>query len=263
MLSRISSTRIVPVGRLQFRFNWFIAACVVLTVSGLVRLGLWQLDRAEEKMQARNSAQLMQQEAAVPIETVPLAGLGIDMRQLQNQEVLLHGEYLNEQSIYLIYQTWQQQPGYEIVTPFKLTSSDEIVMVSRGWTGIASYEELNKKLPRIHGVQQVRGQIHVPTPGMMARSSDIKELKWPLLIRYLNIGELSPFFDTRLFPYPVRLNPDQAGVLIRHWPAVTADTGRNMSYALQWFAMAAAVVITTLLLSSNILNLLKNKASGP
>ena len=67
------------------------------------------------------------------------------------------------------------------------------------------------------------------------------------------------YFDSPLFPYVIRLGVDQPGVLVRHWPAVTSNTSQNFSYALQWFSMAIALLMVSLILSSNILALVKQK----
>jgi cytochrome oxidase assembly protein ShyY1 len=39
-------------GELEVCINWVIAICVLLTMSGLIRLGIWQLSRAQEKIHA-------------------------------------------------------------------------------------------------------------------------------------------------------------------------------------------------------------------
>ena len=121
-------------GKIEFRFNWKIAACVLLTAAGLIRLGLWQLDRAGEKFAQQRSFQDAGLQQASPLPGIPLAGRELDMLQHQNRRVSLSGHYLNEQSVFLIYQTFQDQLGYEVVTPFRLADMDQIVLVSRGWS---------------------------------------------------------------------------------------------------------------------------------
>ncbi len=74
------------------------------------------------------------------------------------------------------------------------------------------------------------------------------------------MNELAPHFSSPLFPYAVRLAEGQPGVLVRHWPVVLVDSGRNFSYALQWFAMAIAVIAVSLILSSNVLQLSKRNS---
>ncbi len=50
------------------------------------------------------------------------------------------------------------------------------------------------------------------------------------------------------------------GFFVRHWPTVYVDTGRNYSYALQWWSMGIAVLIVAFILSSNILQIMQKRA---
>ena len=259
MSDSILSGRTFTLGRLRLRFHPLVAACVLLAVAGLLRLGLWQLDRAREKIELQEDFLNMQQVAAQPVDQLPLAGRAYDLLQHQNRQVSLRGEYLNERSIFLVYQTFEEQLGYEVVTPFRVEGGELLVLVSRGWTSAPSYEELARLLPPVKGPQELLGQIYVPSEAEAARLNPPHEARWPLLLRYLDFTELEPLFDTPLFPYVVRLNEQQPGVLVRHWPVVRVDLDRHFSYALQWFAMAIAVAIASLILASNLPELLKER----
>lgn len=257
------SGRILRYGPIELRWNWLIFACVVATMAGLVRLGLWQLDRAQEKIELQQSYTALGNQQATPLAQVPTAGPEFDRQQHQNRRVLLNGAYLNERSIFLIYQTYQGQPGYEVLTPFQLQDLDLLVLVSRGWSGINAYEDLAAALPRITGTLRVEGQIHVPSERELEQRNLPHETRWPLLLRYPDMNELGMHFDTPLFPYIVRLAEGQPGVLVRHWPVVSADTSQHFSYALQWFAMAITVAIVSLVLSSNLVGLIRARLGPP
>jgi cytochrome oxidase assembly protein ShyY1 len=73
------------------------------------------------------------------------------------------------------------------------------------------------------------------------------------------VDVISEILGEDLFPYPVRLNENQPGVLIRHWTAVTANSDVNISYAIQWFVFAATIIIVSVLASSNIVSVLWEK----
>ncbi len=242
-------------GKLVFRIHWLVVLCVLSAMGGLVRLGVWQMGRAQEKIAQQVSFVESGELQATPLAEVPTAGIEFDLLQHQNRRVALRGEYLNEQSIFLIYQTFQSQVGWEVVTPVRLEGLDLIALVSRGWNGATTYEELVAKLPPLTGTVELEGQIFVPTASAAAKANENLKLQWPLVMRYLNTTELAPLFDTPLFPYVIRLAEKQPGVLIRHWPIITVDSGRNFSYALQWFAMAIALALVSLILSSNVLQL--------
>lgn len=254
---------LIRAGHLEIRCNWIVALCLLLTIAGLVRLGFWQLARAQEKIAEQAEFQQSGTLQATPITEIPIAGPELDALQHQNRRVTLTGAYLNRNPILLIYQTWEEQPGFEIVTPVRVVGDDRLVLVSRGWSGINAVEELAATLPQIDGTVALEGQLYIPTPAEAARSNSMNAsanvtTEWPLVLRYLNIDEIAPHFREPLFPYVVRLAPSQPGVLIRHWPLVQVDANRNFSYALQWFAMAIAVVIVALILSSNLLKLLRD-----
>lgn len=247
-------------GPLTLRFNAVIAVFVLLAAGGLVRLGIWQLERAQEKIELQESYQELSRGEATPISNVPTAGREFDAIQHQNRRVSLSGRFLNDRSVFLIYQTYEEQLGFEVITPLAVEGEDLTVMVSRGWAGVRTSEQLQKSLPPVQGTTTVEGQIYVPSEAEAGRTSSIDEVSWPLVLRYLDIEEISAYFDDPVFPYVVRLAEDQPGVLVRHWPEVMIDTGTNYSYALQWFAMAIAVIIVSLILSSNILTLLRDRA---
>lgn len=244
-------------GPLVLRIHWPIAVGVVLAVTGLARLGLWQLERAQEKVEQQLAFQAAGQQAPTPLSEVPIAGVQFDALQHQNRRVVLRGEYLNERNIFLIYQAYEDQIGWEVITPFLLEDGSQVALVSRGWSGIGTVEELAAAVPAITGRVAIEGQLFVPTPEQSAQRGDALAAEWPRIQRHLNSGELAPLFAAPLFPYVVRLAEKQPGVLVRHWPLVLVDSGRNFSYALQWFAMAIAVALASLFLGSNAAQLWK------
>ena len=255
-------SRTFTFGELEIRFNWVIAIFVLAAFSGLVRLGIWQLGRAQEKIDLQETYNEMGIDYATPVEEVGMSGLENDALTIQNLHVSLTGHYINEKNLFLVFVTYQEALGYEVVTPFRLDSSEKVVFVSRGWVYANTYEEMLTKVPPIEGDLTVTGQLFVPTVKQAARTNDIdlSQPKWPLEIRYLNTLELAPLFEESIFPYEVRLDEDQEGLFIRHWPTVYVDTGRNFSYALQWFSMSIALLIVTFVLSSNILQIMNRRS---
>lgn len=247
---------------LEFRINWLIALCVVFCLLVLVRLGLWQFARAQEKIEQQQAYQAMHMAQATPIQHLPIAGPAYDRLQLHNRRVALEGSYHNEHSILLVFQSYENQMGYEVVTPFQVAATGELVLVSRGWTPAVRYELIKEHLPKISGEQSLSGQIYVPSAREAAKENPRVNLRWPLELRHLNMAQIETLFDQPLFPYVVRLDEAQAGVLLRHWPTVIVDTSRNFSYALQWFAMAIALGIVSLLLCSNLLQVMRKKPAG-
>lgn len=245
-------------GRFMLRIHWPIAAGVMLAVCGLMRLGFWQLERAQEKIEQQRAFQAAGQQAPTPLSEVPIAGVQYDALQHQNRRVVLRGTFLNERNVFLIYQSFEDQIGWEVITPLLLVDESQVAFVSRGWSGVGDVDELAASLPAVTGPVEIEGQLFVPTPEQAARHGDALTESWPRVQRHLNVDELTPLFDVPLFPYVVRLAENEPGVLVRHWPLVLVDSGRNFSYALQWFAMAISVAAASLLLGSNAAQLWKD-----
>lgn len=245
------ATRVLQFGRFQLRWRWPVALAVLLTASAFVRLGLWQLDRAAQKLEQQAAYSEAGTQQAVPLTQLPIAGLPWDLQQHQNRRVLLRGHYLDDRQIFLIYQTWEEQLGHEVLSAFQLDDG-RIALVSRGWSGQTDPAQLAANLAALPGSREVEGQLYVPTEREAARSNPSRNEDWPLIRRYVNMAELAPLFEAPLFPYVVRLATGQPGLLVRHWPGTVVTTDRHFSYALQWFAMAIAVLAVSLLLASNL-----------
>ena len=65
------STNEYTFGVFSIRINWLILACVLLTILAFGRLGLWQLDRAAEKVNAQQIIENESKSSAEPIESIP------------------------------------------------------------------------------------------------------------------------------------------------------------------------------------------------
>lgn len=244
-------------GAFQIRINWLFAACVLITAVSFGRLGIWQLDRAAEKVAAQRALELELRVSAPALETIPTSDLSALNPELRNRHVTLRGEYDNEHSILLLAEFFEGQIGYGVVTPLRLANTGQLVLVSRGWTSGILPPNTPPDLRPVTGPVEVTAQIHVPEPNARSFASEVDPSQWPLRLRTLQIDIVSEILDEPLFPFEVRLTADQPGTLVRHWPAVNADVNQNLSYAIQWFSFGLIVLFASLLASSNLWFLLR------
>ncbi len=244
-------------GSFTIRWNWLIATCVLLAALGLGRLGLWQLDRAAEKVAEARELQLEQQTMAEAIESIPTGHLHPTNPELTDRHVVLSGEYLNEQTILLLAEFFENQIGYGVVTPFRLDSTGQLVLVQRGWTSGILPPDTPPNTRPYQGPITINAQVHVPPPELRIIASDIDPTQWPLRMRSLELDVIEKILGEPLFPFTVRLTPDQPGVLVRHWPAARIDVNQHLFYALQWFSFSGFVLFIALLASSNIWQVMK------
>ena len=101
----MQSTVELKLGPVLIRVNWFVVAGIVLIAAGFARLGIWQLDRASEKMALRAAMEQEQQKEAINIEEIILTRDGT----IPNLHVTLAGEYINEKSFLLVPQSYKDR----------------------------------------------------------------------------------------------------------------------------------------------------------
>lgn len=247
------------IGIFHIKINWLFAACVLMTVATFARLGLWQLDRAAEKVETQRAMEIESRTNAAAIESIPAGHLHRANPELQNRHVSLQGEYVNERTILLLAEFFDGMIGYGVVTPFRLASNNQLVLVSRGWATAILPPDTPPQLQPVSGPVDITAQIYVPPENARILSSQVDASVWPLRMRSLDMEVIAEILGEPLFPYEVRLTAEQDGTLVRHWPAVNADVNQNLSYAVQWFSFGLLVLFASILASSNLWALLRGR----
>lgn len=241
--------------RFRVAFDWRVTALVVLLLPLLVSLGLWQLDRAEEKRQLE--ALFAQRQAAGP---VAIDDLTLD-GDLRYQPVRLRGSYLPDRNLLLDNRIHHGRFGYEVVTPFQLADDKRIVLVNRGWL---AGDSARRSLPRIDavvGIVELVGVIHVPQ-GSLMMLADETATGWPRVVQSIDIDSLRGALAGPLFPYTVRLQPTAPGAYEPNWSVVNLSPQKHTGYAVQWFAMSVALIVIGVLGNTNLWSLLKQRRRG-
>jgi surfeit locus 1 family protein len=217
------------------RQRWVLLAAVLLMLlTG--RLGVWQLDRADQKL-ALHEMDLTRSARPV-LGAAELAGDEAKAITQHHRRILLGGEWLPDHTIYLENRQMYGRPGFFVMTPLKLPAGDA-VLVQRGWlprdqvdrSRIAPYTTIG-------GTVQVLARI-APPPSRLAQWGDDA----PGAIRQnLDLAALSREIDRGLRPLSlIELpTPDNRGDgLARDWPEPVVDVQKHYGYAAQWFALCA------------------------
>jgi cytochrome oxidase assembly protein ShyY1 len=69
-------------------------------------------------------------------------------------------------------------------------------------------------------------------------------------------GSLSMLTDSEVFPYEVRIEPESPLALVAEWTVVNQSPSMHLGYAVQWFAMAAVLLLIGVLRLTNVRSLL-------
>ena len=235
--------------KLQFIPNWRASVLAVVLLPLLLTLGNWQLERAEEKRQLQ---QLFDERQAR--EPAAIEGLS-PTADLRYQPVKLRGRFVNEKNLLLDNRIYQRRFGYEIITPFQLSSNGLWVLVNRGFL---AGDISRRNLPSIDAITEeleLIGEVHVPHGDMMTLAEDTAS-GWPRVIQVLAIEKIAKELGKELFPYTVRIKSPTQGSFEANWMVVNLQPEKHTGYAVQWFAMSAALVMIILLANTNIWQLL-------
>ena len=245
--------------RLRIRFDWKIAVFVALCFSLLMKLGFWQLSRADEKRQMQRIIDARRLAAPKAIESLSMES----KNALKYLRVSLDGAYINEKLIFIVNKFFMGRMGYEVITPFQLKSTGQIVLVSRGWIPAGHDRGQLPKVTPVTGERQLVAEIYVPPGKSFFLAEKVEEKSWPFQLHHFKMDGFDKVFINPLFPYVVRLGEDNPGVLERYWPTINVKPESSTSYALQWFGMALAVLVIAIIKSTNLVELIRSNKIRP
>jgi len=231
----------MKVGKWQFRPTLWPTLVALVTFAVLIRLGVWQLHRADYKrgllQQFHHNVQL------VPRDVMPAAANGQLNKLSRYRHVEARGHYDAAHQLLLNEMQHGDAVGYEVLTPFVLAPGQQIVMVDRGWLAKSANAKL-PSLPLASDARRIRGIIgFLPVPGIRLGKNTVPD-GWPKLLLYPRYPTLEKLYGGKLLHPVIWLDPDQADGYARDWrPNIGFPPIRHTAYALQWFAMALAVAV--------------------
>ena len=107
-----------------------VLVAALLAALGTARLGFWQLDRAQQKLDLQ--ARLQARAVLPPLSPTELPGDAAAAQAQYDRPVQLRGRWLSEHTLYLDNRQMNARQGFYVLTPLRLPSGDA-VLVQRGW----------------------------------------------------------------------------------------------------------------------------------
>ncbi len=207
----------------------------------MLQLGNWQLSRAHEKESRQEKLDLLSKEPAVVLPDTP-----VELEDFQYRQVEARGEYLPEHTIYLDNKIHRGMAGYQLITPLRIGKSSMHVLVNRGWVAASRDRSILPDVPIARGELSVFGTATKATQKTLELSQEVVAGKvWENLDleRYRRVTGL------KLQPIMILQKDELNDGLVRDWVRPDSGSLKNLGYAMQWFAMAAAVLTIYLVLS--------------
>jgi surfeit locus 1 family protein len=203
------------------------------------RLGVWQLERAGEKIRLQHA--LVSRHAMPALSAAELARAEKDVAAQTDRRVTVRGRWLPALTIYLENRPMDDRTGFYAVTPLQLDDGTA-VLVERGWLprDPADFAHVSAPPPP---TGQVTVQGHVtPRPGRLfefgtAGSGPIRQ----------NLDPKAYARETALVLRPLTIVQEDDPLasqdgLLRDWPQPAANVQMHYGYAFQWFSMSALII---------------------
>lgn len=218
----------------SFRPGLAPTVLVLLMLPLLIGLGVWQLQRAEEKRQLL-AAEALQREAPAQ----PLSRLE-ELADPAFRQVRLHGRFDDRHALLLDSRIRRGQVGVELLQPFYDQASGLWLLVNRGWLPwpdrrqAVQFSTPDSELDLTAWVYR--------SPGEPLQLAATASRDWPRLINRVEARALWSELGRAGWPYELRLNPGPAAYAV-DWPIVAMGPEKHLGYAVQWFALALALTL--------------------
>ena len=229
------------------RFAGAVTVCAFALLG--VRLGVWQLDRAQEK---RNLQSSFEERAALrALGAQALARTQVDAPAQYYRFAELEGVWDASHTVFLDNRPMDGRAGFYVLTPLRLHDSPAAVLVQRGWAPRDTRDP--SRLPEFRtpsGSVAVRGRVAPPPSRRIALG---QEGAGPIR-QNVALDELAQSSGLKLLPV-ILVELDASAVasanlpvptpdgLLRHWPPPNVDIDKHYGYAFQWFALAATLIV--------------------
>jgi len=235
-------------GRSRRRPVVLVAAALAAALTA--RLGFWQLDRAQQKLDLQ--ARIVSRAEALPL---PLDDLARDEATAEAQHyrrIVLRGRWLADRTVYLDNRPLNARQGFIVVTPLLLADGGA-VLVQRGWVARDFIDRTRlAPLPTPAGEVQLAGRIAPPPWQLLALAAEERGTirqnldlaafarETGLRLRPISVQQTAPAELLATGGEPAATPADDG--LLRQWPAPAVDVAKHHGYAFQWFALCALIV---------------------
>ena len=233
----------ISIYNISFNYKLLPSLVFIIFFTLFIKLGFWQLDRADQKKIINMAFIERQNQPAIPLnkETIQMP-----IKDIIWHHVTISGEFLNDKNIILDNQVVQEKAGFLIYTPFKILDSNKIILVNRGWYPLSNSRNDVPNIPPIKGAQAIEGEINqMPSSGISLGKVITEKLnESSFRLQKMDYEVLSSLIGKDLMRYVVKLKKpifDKTYVIDLGIPV--PDSDKNYGYAFQWFAMAFTLFI--------------------
>ncbi len=222
---------------LRFRASFWPTVMAAPAVIFMLGLGTWQVQRMHWKEGL--IAERVERTNAAPM---PLPSAGDDLAAAEYRHTQVTGEFLHDRELYLAARSLRGNPGYHVVTPFRLEDG-RAVLADRGWIPLDRADPASRAEGQVGGRLRIEGVIRLPqgqswlTPDNEPDKNTWFWIDLPAMAAAARLaGEVAPVY---LEAGPA---PNPGGFPIGGQTRIDLPND-HLQYAITWYALAVALAV--------------------
>lgn len=218
--------------------QWAFVALTVLIGAACIRLGLWQLDRLEERRQNNQAVAAKLEQPVIDLTAGTDPTTDLTYRRLRARGTL---DAAHE--ILLSNRSYSGQAGVHLVTPLRIEGTGSAILVDRGWIPASQAGEDERRAFLLRGPIDVSGigrpSQAEPSIALLADPTAAPGSASLLQWRFLHVPSIQQQVPYELLPVVLEATEPIGGqTLPKLQTELDLSEGSHMSYAIQWFAFA-------------------------
>ncbi len=204
----------------------------------MLRLGFWQLQRAEEKDSRLANIASKSETGAMNLKEV------LALMDRRDAPITLQGELIVEKVFLWDNRVVQGKVGYEVIVPVKTNTG--IVLTNLGWIAGTGYRD---RLPDIPSSAQLahnsefNGVVWLPSNNVFISDTLEHPGKWPAVVQQVNIQQIEGLLGEPLLPFVVALSLSEDSPFVDNHKPVVMPPEKHIAYAIQWFGLAIGCLL--------------------
>lgn len=223
-----------------------VSILTVVVFSILVKLGFWQMARADEKRAIHRNIEQRANQDVMPLENLTLAEkaqpTGIKVR-VPAQPVLKHYLLLDNQHHH-------GEVGYLALQLVK-SDTEKYLLMERGFVPALERRDMLPQVDWLTQPVEIEGRLYKRSANPMSQDLYMEE-GVPSRIQNLNFPQLEQEWQIPIEPYVIQPNTVASNLAewgyAQPWKPVSLSPEKHVGYAVQWFAMAGVLLLINVIL---------------
>lgn len=214
--------------------RWLAAGAIVLLLAAVfIRLGVWQLDRHQQRQDDNASGLARLSTPPASLDEL-LDEAGGDIAAIEFRRATVEGKFDPASEVLIRSQVDLGVAGFHVITPLVL-ADDVAVLVNRGWVPLVMDSTPIEAAPP-SGIVTVEGWVELsatrPPLGAIEPEGRLD------ILNRVDIGRIEEQVPYDLLPVYVVATGDRDVIPRPQRPPDFTETGPHLAYAVQWFGFA-------------------------